>query len=161
MVKTNDEIRKLRKSANIIERGIESALQSITEGISEIEVAKELREYAEKVGGREQLAINAFADALEIIPRTLAESAGIDAIDALVDLRAKHSKNKNFGVDVFNRKSADMWELGIIEPLKIKIQAIKSASEASVMILRIDDIIAASKLEREEEKKKEEKKEEE
>ena len=115
-------------------------------GTPEIELAKQLRDYATKVGGREQLAINAFADAMEVIPRTLAESAGMDAIDTLVGLRSEHDKGKtDMGVDVLNAKIADMWAKGVIEPLKIKTQAVKSASEAAEMILRIDDVIAASK----------------
>lgn len=116
-------------------------------GAPEIELAKKLREYADKVGGREQLAINEFANALEIIPRTLADSAGIDAIDALVRLRTEHEKNPDIGLDVFKCRYVDMWKYGVIEPLKIKTQAIKSASEATIMILRIDDVIAASKKE--------------
>jgi len=118
-------------------------------GAPEVEVAKQLREYAETVGGREALAINAFANAVEVIPRTLAESAGLDKIDILVDLHAKHEKpnGKNIGLNVFGGKVADMAELGVIEPLRIKTQAIKSASEAAIMIMRIDDVIAASKKE--------------
>lgn len=117
-------------------------------GALEIELAKGIREYAEGVGGREQLAINAFADTLETIPRTLARSAGMDPIDTLVKLIADHDKkSKNMGVDVLGAKTADMWNKGVIEPLKIKTQAIKSASEAAELILRIDDIIAASKSE--------------
>ena len=84
---------------------------------------------------------------MEIIPRTLAESAGMDPIDALVELRTEHEKaNKNIGIDVINAKLGDMFENGVIEPLKIKTQAIKSASEAAEMILRIDDVIMASKV---------------
>ena len=86
------------------------------------------------------MAINAFADAVEIVPRTLAESAGIDAIDTLVGLRA--SGDKNTGIAVMEAKTANLWKKGIIEPLKIKTQAVKSASEAAEMILRIDDIIS-------------------
>ncbi len=113
-------------------------------GAIEMELARRLREYAETVGGREQLAINAFAEAVEVIPRTLAESTGKDPIDILVELRTVHDKgNKNYGVDVMNGKIADMKQLNVIEPLKIKTQAIKSATEASEMILRIDDIITA------------------
>ncbi|HEX55512.1 MAG TPA: thermosome subunit, partial [Candidatus Altiarchaeales archaeon] len=115
-------------------------------GATEIEVARRLKEYSESVGGREQLAINAFADAIEIIPRTLAESTGLDAIDMLVRLRAEHDKGKvNSGILVLDGKIGDMWENGVIEPLKIKTQAVKSASEAAIMILRIDDVISASK----------------
>jgi thermosome len=113
-------------------------------GAPEIEIAQQLRAYADKIGGREQLAVNAFADALEIIPRTLAESAGMDAIDTLVNLRNKHEEDKNIGVLVERGKIADMWKQGIVEPLKIKTQAIKSAGEAAEMILRIDDVIATS-----------------
>ncbi|MEA3255034.1 MAG: thermosome subunit alpha [Candidatus Altiarchaeota archaeon] len=115
-------------------------------GAPEIELARRLRKYAETVGGREQLAINAFADSVEIIPRTLAESAGIDAIDILVKLRAEHEKgDENSGVMVLDGGTGNMLEKGIVEPLKIKTQAVKSASEASQMILRIDDVIASSK----------------
>jgi thermosome len=116
-------------------------------GAPEIEVAKGLRSYAKTVGGREQLAIEAFADALESIPRALAENAGIDPIDALVDLRAKHEKNgEEYGLDVYEGKVKNMFKKGVIEPLRVKTQAINSASEVAVMILRIDDIIAASSL---------------
>jgi thermosome len=113
-------------------------------GSIEIELARKLREYAETVGGREQLAINAFAEAAEIIPRTLAESTGRDPIDILVDMRSQHEKGSVVaGVDVINAKVADMKKMGVIEPLKIKTQAIKSASEAAEMILRIDDVITS------------------
>ncbi|MDW8048170.1 MAG: thermosome subunit beta [Nitrososphaerota archaeon] len=116
-------------------------------GAAEAEAAKELRKYAVKVGGREQLAIEAFADALEIIPKTLAENAGLQPIDIMVELRAAHEKKDGqfMGVDVFTGKIVNMYEKGVIEPLSVKEQAIKSATEAASMILRIDDIIAASK----------------
>jgi len=115
-------------------------------GAPEIEVAKGLREYADTVGGREQLAINAFADSMEIIPRTLAESAGMDAIDVLVDLRAKHegAEGPQIGFNVVEGKSENLWKKGVVEPQKIKTQAIKSAAEAVELILRIDDVIASS-----------------
>ncbi len=115
-------------------------------GAPEIEVAKGLREYADTVGGREQLAINAFADSIEIIPRALAGSAGMDAIDVLVDLRAKHDnpKGAQMGFNVMDGKTENLWENGVVEPQKIKTQAIKSAAEAVELILRIDDVIAAS-----------------
>ncbi|MBI5061405.1 MAG: TCP-1/cpn60 chaperonin family protein [Candidatus Aenigmarchaeota archaeon] len=113
-------------------------------GAVEIEVARKLREYAETVGGREQLAITSFAEAIEIIPRTLADSTGSDPIDILVNLRSQHEKGKTtYGVDVLDGKINDMVQKGVIEPLKIKTQAIKSASEAAEMILRIDDVITA------------------
>jgi thermosome len=119
-------------------------------GAPEIETARQLREYAETVGGREALAVNAFADALEIVPRTLAENAGLDPIDILVQLRAEHGKpkGKDLGLNVFNGKVMNAMRLGIVEPLRVKTQAIKSASEAAEMILRIDDVIAAGKLEK-------------
>lgn len=114
-------------------------------GAPEIEAAKQLRKYAKTVGGREQLAIEAFADALEVIPRALAENAGLDPIDMLVDMRAKHEKDgARYGLDVFDGKVKDMYKEGVIEPLRVKTQAIDSASEVAVMILRIDDVIAAS-----------------
>jgi len=114
-------------------------------GAPEIELSLRLREYASTVGGRAQLAIEAFASALEIIPRTLAENAGLDPIDMLVDLRAAHEQgNKTFGLNVFDAKPADMKDSGVVEPLRVKTQAISSAAEVAVMILRIDDVIASS-----------------
>ncbi|MDD3215215.1 MAG: thermosome subunit alpha [Methanoculleus sp.] len=118
-------------------------------GAPEIELSLRLREYAATVGGRAQLAIEAFANALEIIPRTLAENAGLDPIDMLVALRASHEKGgknaKYMGLDVFNAVSGDMLKAGVVEPLRVKTQAVSSAAEAAIMILRIDDVIAASK----------------
>ncbi|MDO8481416.1 MAG: thermosome subunit alpha [Nanoarchaeota archaeon] len=114
-------------------------------GASEIELGRELRKYAQGLSGREQLAVNAFADAMDIIPRTLAENAGLDPIDVLTELKAQHDKgNKWAGIDVFTGKSMDAWKRGVLEPLKIKTQAVSSASEVAVMILRIDDVIAGS-----------------
>jgi len=113
-------------------------------GSSETELSRRLKTYADSVGGREQLAINAFAEALEVIPRTLAESTGRDPIDILVDLRTKHDKGgETMGVDVFKAAVADMKQMGVVEPLKTKTQAITSASEAAEMILRIDDVITS------------------
>jgi len=106
-----------------------------------------LRKISESFSGREQLAIKAFADALEVVPRSLAENAGLDPIDMLVELRSAHEQGKiTFGIDVYNGKVIDSAAAGVIEPLKVKTQAIKSASEAAEMILRIDDVISASKL---------------
>jgi chaperonin GroEL (HSP60 family) len=125
-------------------------------GAPEVEVAKALRNLAESAGGKEALAINAFAEAMEVIPQTLAENAGLDSIDILTQLRAKHEKpdSQFVGLDVVSGKVTDTFKAGIIEPLKVKVQAITSASEAAEMILRIDDIIAAGKLEKEKEKEK-------
>ncbi|MDF2954508.1 thermosome subunit beta [Candidatus Alkanophaga liquidiphilum] len=119
-------------------------------GAPETEVALRLREYAATVGGREQLAIEAFARAVEIIPRSLAENAGLDPIDMVVALRAAHERGEKYaGLDVFEGKVVDMKEAGVLEPLRVKTQALSSATEAAVMILRIDDVIAAAKLEKE------------
>jgi len=114
-------------------------------GAVEIEVAKELRNYATKVGGREQLAIEAFADAIEVIPKTLAENGGLQSIDVLVDLRSAHEKEdgKYMGINVFTGKVQNSLDNGIIEPIIVKEQAIKSAAESASMILRIDDVITA------------------
>ncbi|MEM2474047.1 MAG: thermosome subunit beta, partial [Candidatus Bathyarchaeia archaeon] len=115
-------------------------------GAPEAEVARRLRQYAEKLAGKEQLAVLAFAEALESIPMTLAENAGLDPIDIITELRAKHDKGEKWaGIDVFSGKVADMSKFDIYEPLAVKMQVIKSASEAATMILRIDDVIAASK----------------
>jgi archaeal chaperonin len=114
-------------------------------GSCEIEVAKGLRNFANSLSGREQLAVLAFADALEVIPTTLAENAGLDPIDSLTELKASHDQsNKWFGLDVFTGKVLDVWSTGVIEPLKTKTQAIKSASEVCELILRIDDVLASS-----------------
>jgi len=148
------------------ERSIEDAIGVVTTavedqkivaggGAPEAEVAKGLREYAKGVGGREQLAIEAFADSLEVIPRALAENAGLDPIDVIVELRSKHEAEDGarFGVDVSDGKVKDMVGEGVIEPLKVKLQAVDSASEVAVMVLRIDDVIAASSLSEKEEGK--------
>ena len=141
-----------------IERAMKDALGGVSASIEvgkivggggspEAELAKELRKYCESVGGREQLAITAFANAVEIIPKTLAENAGIDPINILVELRSAHDKGNTWaGIDVFTNNTQDMLKQGVVEPVKIKTQAIKSASEAAEMILRIDDVISASKL---------------
>ena len=114
-------------------------------GSPEMELSKSLRKYAQGLSGREQLAVQAFADAMEIIPRTLAENAGLDPIDVLTDLKAKHDKGQKWaGINVFSGKTMDAWKEGVIEPLKIKTQAISSAGEVAVMVLRIDDVIASS-----------------
>ena len=116
-------------------------------GAVEAEVAKELKKYAVTVGGREQLAIEAFAESLETIPSILAENAGLEKIDIMVELRTAHEKPKGhlIGVDVLEGKVANLYNKGVLEPLSVKEQAIKSASEASSMILRIDDVIASTK----------------
>jgi len=111
-------------------------------GAVEMELAKGLRKYASSLGGREQLAVQAFADAMEIVPRTLAENGGLDPIDVLTKLRQAHDQNQKWsGINVFTGEVIDSWKAGIIEPLKIKTQALSSAAEVAEMILRIDDVI--------------------
>ncbi len=114
-------------------------------GAPEVELSLRLNEYAASLKGRQQLAVSKFAEALETIPETLAENSGFDPIDKLVELRSQHEEgNKNAGLDVYTGKIVDMWEADVIEPLRIKTQAIQSATEAAVMIMRIDDVVAAS-----------------
>ncbi len=114
-------------------------------GAVEIELAREVRKYAETLHGREQLAVMSFADAMEVIPRSLAENAGMDPIDKIAALRAAHDKGqRTAGLDVFTGEVVDSLKAGVVEPLKTKMQALKSASEATEMILRIDDVISAS-----------------
>jgi len=148
----------LEKMIDEAERAIHDALSVVADvieknqvvaggGAIEAEIAKELRDYATKVGGREQLAIEAFADSTEAIPKTLAENAGLNTIDILVALRSAHQKKKGhtMGVDVFSGDVTNMLEKGVIEPVWVKQQALKSATEVASMILRIDDVIAATK----------------
>ena len=139
-----------------IERAMEDAIGDLISALKsgkvvagagsvEMEVSKQLREYSEGLSGREQLAVKAFADSLEIVPKTLAENAGLDPIDILVALKSAHDKKQLWaGVDVFSGKVIDAWHEGIIEPLRVKTQAVSSASEVATMILRIDDVIAGS-----------------
>jgi chaperonin GroEL (HSP60 family) len=112
-------------------------------GSAACEIAMKLREYASKVGGRQQLAIERTANALEEIPRALSENAGLDPIDVLIKIRSKHAEGKKYyGIDVVSGEVVDMKELGVIEPIRVGKQAIDSATETAVMILRIDDVIA-------------------
>ena len=113
-------------------------------GAPEAELAKGLRAYAVKVGGREQLAVEAYADAIEVIPLTLAENAGLDPIDIMVALREQHNKpdSQYFGIEVSTGKIKNMRDLLVIEPLRVKQQVIKSATEAANMIMKIDDLIS-------------------
>ena len=115
-------------------------------GAIETELSKDVRSYATQVGGREQLAIEAFADALEVIPRTLAENAGLDILDSMVAIKSAHDKKGGsaMGVNVYDEGVIDMLEQGVVEPMAVKLQAVKSAVEVSAMILRIDDVVAAT-----------------
>ncbi len=116
-------------------------------GAPELEVARALREYADSLPGREQLAITRFADAFEAVPTTLAENAGLDPIDIISELRARHEKGEVWaGIEVHDGKVKDMRKVGVYEPLAVKKQIIKSATEAASMILKIDDVIASGKM---------------
>ena len=115
-------------------------------GAPELEVARVLKKYAETLPGREQLAVKSFAEALEAIPATLTENAGLDPIDILSELRAKHEKGETWaGIEVHSGKVQNMREAGVFEPISVKKQVVKSATEAASMILKIDDVIAAGK----------------
>lgn len=115
-------------------------------GAVEVEIASQMKRWAEKLSGREQLAVFAFAEALEAVPTTLAENAGLNVIDIIVALRARHEKGeKTAGVDVMEGKVKDMAKIDVYEPLAVKEQILKSATEAATMILRIDDVIASGK----------------
>lgn len=142
--------------AEEVERAVEDAIGVVSAtvedgkvvaggGAPEIAIAKGLKDYADTVSGREQLAIAAFASALEVVPKTLAENAGLDSIDALVDLRAAHEKSEYMGLNVFTGDVKDMKVEGVLEPKRVKKQAIQSAAEAAEMILRIDDMIASNR----------------
>lgn len=139
------------------ERAVNDALGTVTTalrdqkmvtggGSIEMEIAIQLKNFAGSVGGREQLAIEAFANTLEELPRALASTAGMDPIDVLVELRAEHKKKngKYIGIDVYKARLADMKKSNVIEPLSVKTQAIVSGSEVAEMILRIDDIVAGT-----------------
>jgi thermosome len=141
-----------------IERGIDDATSVVGDtvaegnvlpggGAPEIELARHLRDYADSVSGREQLAVEAFADAVEVVPRALAENAGLDPIDTLVDLRAAHDDgDERAGLDVSTGDVEDTFEAGIAEPAHAKRQAVSSAAEAANLVLKIDDIISAGDL---------------
>jgi thermosome len=137
--------RSLHDALCVVRDAIEDGKIVAGGGAAEAETAKQLREYAVKVGGREQLAIEAFADAIESVPLALAENAGLDPIDIMVELRSKHENPENrwYGVDVFSGEVRDMRSLNVIEPLRVKLQVVKSATECASMILRIDDVVAS------------------
>jgi len=141
------------------ERGIDDALHAVQSSIKdgkivpggaavETELSMRLKQYAATVKGKEQLSIQAFAEALEIIPKALAMNAGLDVIDSMIELKKKHGDKggQNFGLNVYTGKSMDMVMAGVVEPLRIKTQAIQSAVEAVQMIMRIDDVLAASQV---------------
>jgi thermosome len=136
--------RALHDALRVVGVAIEDETLVAGGGSPEVELALRLREYSSTLKGREQLAVAKFADALEVIPRTLAENAGLDPIDMLVEMRSQHEKgNKTAGLNVFTGKVVDMWKEGVVEPLRVKTQAISSGTEAATMILRIDDVLSS------------------
>ena len=142
---TNEIERALTDAVGDVAASLKDGKVVAGAGAPEVELAMQLRKYAESLSGREQLAVQAFADSMEVIPRTLIENAGLDPIDIMTELKSAHSKKQKWaGIDVFTGKITDSWKKGVIEPLKIKTQAVSSASEVATMILRIDDVIASS-----------------
>ena len=146
-----------------LERALDDAMHAVADavedgkllaggGAPEIELSLRLREYAATLKGREQLAVTKFAEAVEIVPRTLAENAGLNTIDKMVELKSSHERNRNFGLNAYTGQVEDMYELGVVEPLRIKVQALQSATDAASLILRIDDVLAGVKKEGQEER---------
>ena len=136
--------RSLVDALSVISLAVEDGKLTVGAGATAIELSQRLKDYATSVGGREQIAIEAFAGALEIIPTALAENAGMDPIDMLIDLRSSHKNGMMYhGVDVINGKVTDMKKQKVFEPIRVDKQAIQSATDAAVMILRIDDVIAS------------------
>jgi thermosome len=140
-----DEVdRSLHDTLRVLGSVIEDGKVVAGGGSVETELALRLKDYSASLKGREQLAVEKFAEAMEIIPRTLAENSGLDPIDKLVALKAAHERGeKNAGLDVYTGKIVDMYANNVIEPLRTKRQAVESAAEAAIMILKIDDVIAA------------------
>ncbi|AKB76742.1 Heat shock protein 60 family chaperone GroEL [Methanosarcina horonobensis HB-1 = JCM 15518] len=137
--------RALEDALRVVGVALEDQKIVVGGGSPEVELSLRLKEYAATLKGREQLAVMKFAESLEIIPHTLAENAGLDPIDMLVEMRSQHEKgNKRAGLNVYTGKIEDMFENDVVEPLRIKTQAINAATEAAIMILRIDDVIASS-----------------
>ena len=139
-----DEIeRSIVDSIHVVAAAIEDGKYVSGGGSAASEIAFHIREYATKIGGRQQLAIERFANAVEEIPRALSENAGLGAIDVIINLRNAHAKGKkNAGINVYSGEIEDMDKIGDIEPIRVGKQAIDAATEAAVMILRIDDVIA-------------------
>ena len=137
--------RALEDALRVVGVALEDQKIVVGGGSPEIELSLRLKEYAATLKGREQLAVMKFAESLEVIPSTLAENAGLDPIDMLVEMRSQHEKgNKRAGLNVYTGKVEDMFENNVVEPLRIKTQAINAATEAAIMVLRIDDVIASS-----------------
>ncbi len=140
--------RALQDALKVVSSTLEDGVVCPGGGATEIDLAVRLRKFAPTVGGREQLAVEEFAQALEVIPWALAENGGYDAINVLIELRHAHegaSANRNVGINLNDGKATDMVQLKVVEPLRVKRQALSSAVEVATMILRIDDVIASKK----------------
>ncbi len=145
---TQEVERSLHDALKVVASVLEDGLVCPGGGATEVDLAVRLRKWAGTVGGREQLAVEAFAQALEVVPWALAENGGYDSINTLIELRSAHDgakANHNVGVNLVDGKAADMWKLRVVEPARVKRQALSSAVEVANMVLRIDDIIAAKK----------------
>ncbi len=140
---TGELARAMDDAIGVVSATIEDGQVVIGGGAPEIELSRRLRSYSESVSGKEQLAINSFARALEVVPRTLAENAGLDTVDIIAELIGAHENSNTMGLDVYNGKVVDMSD-EVVEPLRVKKQAITSATEAAQMIIRIDDMVAAN-----------------
>jgi len=140
-----DELeRGLHDSLSVVKLALEDGRMTAGGGATATEIAMALRDYAPSIGGREQMAIEAFSNAVEIVPKTLSENAGLDPIDMMLEVRRAHKKsNKYAGINVIDGKVEDMLKNNVVEPLQLGIKEIQAASEAATMILRIDDVIAA------------------
>jgi thermosome len=139
-----------------LERALDDAVHAVADviedqlivaggGAPEIELSLRLREYAGTLKGREQLAVLKFAEAIEVVPKALAENAGFNPVDKVVELRKMHETDKRAGLNVYTGKVVDMYQQGVVEPLRVKVQAIQSATDAASMILRIDDVLSSTK----------------
>ena len=140
-----DELeRGLHDALSVVKVALEDGKMTAGGGSAAIAIAMALRDYAPSIGGREQMAIEAFANAIEIVPKTLSENAGLDPIDMMLEIRSEHKKgNKYAGINVLGGKVDDMLKNKVIEPLRVSLQEIEASSEAATMILRIDDVIAS------------------
>ena len=140
-----DELeRGIHDALFVVKVALEDGKMTAGGGAAATSVSMALREYAPSVGGREQMAIEAFANAVEVVPKTLAENAGLDPIDMMIEMRRVHKKgNKYAGIDVFNGKVTDMFKNNVIEPLRVSVQEVQASTEAATLILRIDDVIAS------------------
>lgn len=140
-----DEIeRSLDDALNVIRLAVEDQAMVTGGGSTAVELSMQLKDYANTISGREQLVVSAFAGALEIIPSVLAENAGLDQLNVLIEMRKAHRSGDRFaGLNLFNGKIVDMRQEGVLEPMRVNKQVMTSATEAATMLLRIDDVIAA------------------